>query len=185
MKEIEDENIISLLKSSQESERGFRLLLQKYQEKLYYHIRRIASDHEDANDILQNTLIKVFKNIHSFEGKSQFFTWLYRIATNESLTFLTQRKKRTTASLDDSQGASSTIQEAEHYVDMDNFAQKLESIIERLPEKQRLVFKMRYYDEMKYEEISEILDISVGGLKASYHHAVKKIESYITNSTIL
>lgn len=179
MKEIADEHIITLLKSTSENEKGFRLLMEKYQERLYYQIRRVVPEHDDANDVLQNTLIKIFRNIGQYEAKSQLFTWLYRIATNESLTFLAQKKRKNIASLDENEMPLGNSLVADEYVNMEFLQEKLEAAVAELPEKQKLIFSMRYYDEMKYSEIAEILETSVGALKASFHHAVKKIELYI------
>ncbi len=175
----EDKQILALMRDSSQVERGFRLLIGKYQERLYYHIRQIVLDHEDTDDVLQNTFIKVFKNFHAFEEKSGLYTWLYRIATNESLSYLQSKKRRTTSSLEDEQLNLSNKVSSDSYTDNDDLQQKLDIAINKLPEKQRIVFHMRYYDEMTYEDMSKVLDTSVGALKASYHHAVKKIEAFI------
>lgn len=177
--EIADEAILHCLQVSGEADRGFLLLMEKYQERLYWHIRRMVINHEDANDVLQNCLVKVFRNIERFEGKSKLYTWLYRIATNEAITFLQKRKKRWTTSLDDEENALENRLEADVYFDGDRAAVLLQKALIALPEKQRLVFQMRYFEERPYQEMSELLDTSVGALKASYHHAIKKIEKYI------
>lgn len=176
---ISDEQILALLSEERSAERGFRLLTQVYQERLYWHIRRLVIEHEDANDVLQNCLIKVFRSIHQFEGKSRLFTWLYRIATNEALTFLQQKKKRTSASIDDDEHRLAGQLQADPYFDGDDLQIKLQEALGKLPEKQRQVFHLRYYDEMGYKEMSELLDTSEGALKASFHHAVKKIEAFV------
>jgi RNA polymerase sigma-70 factor (ECF subfamily) len=163
-------------------ERAFTSIIKKYQEKLYWHIRRMVIEHEDANDVLQNMFIKVWKGLENFREDSQLYTWLYRIATNESLTFLEQRKKRTTVSLSDEEGGLSYKVKASEHFDANKLEWKLQVAIQQLPEKQRAVFNLRYYDEMPYEEMSRVLETSEGALKASYHHAVKKIEDYILNN---
>lgn len=176
MNKVEDEEILGLLADPKTEEKGFKMLMLKYQESIYFHIKRMVHIHEDANDLLQNTFIKVYKNIHKFEQKAKLYTWIYTIATNETKTFLKKRTKKRTNSLDDEYVME---QEAKQEVDGDEIIMKLNSAIETLPEKQKQVFNMRYYDEMTYDQISAMLGTSVGGLKASYHHAVKKIEAHI------
>lgn len=173
-----DDQLLLLLKNETSKEKGFRLLVTQYQERLYWHIRRMVVEHEDANDVLQNALIKVFKSIDRFEGKSALYTWLYRIATNEAITFINKRKKKATADLDDEERNLSNQLQADEYFDGSKAEVLLQQSIATLPEKQRLVFQLRYFEEMSYQEIAEVLDTSVGALKASYHHAVKKIEVY-------
>lgn len=162
-------------------EKAFTQLIKKYQEKLYWHIRRMVVTHDDANDVLQNMFIKVWNGLANFREDSQLYTWLYRIATNESLTFLDQQKRKTTERFDDVEPGLSNKIKAESNFDANRLEWKLQLAIQQLPEKQRLVFNLRYYDEMPYVEMSKILDTSEGALKASYHHAVKKIEDYILN----
>ncbi len=174
--EITDNEILSLIQEATSLERGFKLLMQKYQERLYWHVRRMVYEHDDANDVIQNAFIKVYRSIQKFEGKSKLYTWLYRIATNEAITFINKKKRKATASLDDDEGGISTQLAADPYFDGDQVQLLLQKALETLPEKQRLVFNMRYYEEMAYKDIAEVLDTSVGALKASYHHAVKKIE---------
>lgn len=176
--EISDEKILSLIQKQQTTEKGFRLLMDKYQEKLYHHIRNMVTGHEDANDVLQNCFIKVFRSIHKFERKSKLYTWLYRIATNEAITFLNKRKRKSTNSLDDEDSAFANSLRADRYFDGDEIQVQLQLALSKLPEKQRIVFNLRYFEELSYKEISDILETSVGGLKASYHHAVKKIEKH-------
>lgn len=176
---IADEQILALLSQEHTAERGFRLLMQTYQERLYWQIRRLVTDHEDANDVLQNSLIKVYRNIGQFEGKSKLFTWLYRIATNEAISFMQQKKRRFSASLDEEGSRVSSQLEADPYFDGDELQIRLQEALDKLPEKQRIVFNLRYYDEMGYREMSDVLSTSEGALKASYHHAVKKIEAYL------
>ena len=178
-----DDQILHLLQNEKNLEQGFRLLMVHYQERLYAHIRRMVNGHEDANDVLQNTFIKVFRNIEKFEGNSKLYTWLYRIATNETITFLNKKKRKSTTSIDDEELDMANRLSAETYFDGDSAQKSLQQALELLPEKQRLVFNMRYYDEMSYQAISDVLETSVGALKASYHHAVKKIEQYIRQET--
>ena len=178
MKKISDKDILDLLENPTHYEKGFRMLMEKYQESIYWHIRRMVKNHEDANDIVQNTFVKVYKGIGKFKQNSKLYTWLYRIATNETITFINKNKKRKSTSIDDKENGIENKLIAEEYSDSDQIIQQLKKAIEILPERQKLVFNMRYYDEMTYKQISEILETSVGGLKASYHHAVKKIEKY-------
>ncbi len=179
--EITDEQILILLQSQRDYERGFRLLLEKYQERLYWHIRRMVFEHEDANDVVQNCLVKVYRNISKFEGKSKLFTWLYRIATNEAITFLNKRKRLAASSIDNEDLNLSNRLQADNWFDGDAAQVVLQKAIQQLPDKQRLVFNMRYFDEMSYQDISDTLGTSVGALKASYHHAAKKIEHFCKN----
>jgi RNA polymerase sigma-70 factor (ECF subfamily) len=172
-----------LLQNDINVEQGFRWLVLKYQDRLYGHIRRMVNEHDDANDVIQNTFIKVFKNIKKFEGNAQLYTWLYRIATNETITFLNKKKRKATTSIDDGDLNMANQLTADSYFDEKKAQSKLEGAIKLLPEKQKLVFNMRYFDEMSYKEISNILETSVGGLKASYHHAVKKIEHFLNEQT--
>ena len=162
-------------------ERAYTSIIRKYQEKLYWHIRRMVVDHDDANDVLQNMFIRVWNGLENFREDAQLYTWLYRIATNESLTFLEQQKKRAAVSLSDVESGLSNKIKADRHFDPNKLEWKLQLAIQQLPEKQRLVFSLRYYDEMPYEEMSRVLDTSEGALKASYHLAVKKIEDYIKN----
>jgi RNA polymerase sigma factor (sigma-70 family) len=164
-------------------ERAYTAIIKKYQEKLYWHIRRMVVDHDDANDVLQNVFIRVWKGLENFREDSQLYTWLYRVATNECLTFLEQQKKRSSLSLNDDEetGLSNKIKADQHF-DYQKLEWKLQIAIQQLPEKQRVVFNLRYYDEMPYEEMSKVLETSEGALKASYHHAVKKIEDYLKNN---
>lgn len=175
----DDRELLELYRDPAGKEKGFTLIIKKYQEKLYWHIRRLVIDHEDANDVLQNMFIKVWNNLDNFREDAQLYTWLYRIATNESLTFLEQQKRRTVVSLSDMESGLSNKLAAEKYFDPNKLEWKLQQAILSLPEKQRIVFNLRYYDEMPYEEMSRVLETSEGALKASYHHAVKKVETFI------
>lgn len=160
-------------------EEAFGLLLKKHQQKIYWHIRRLVIDHDDADDLVQDVFVKVWKNLENFREDAQLYTWLYRIATNESITFLNKKKQRLNVSLDDESAAylADTLSTSS-YFDGNQAQQKLQEALLRLPEKQRLVFNMKYFEDMKYEEISQVVGTSVGALKASYHIAVKKIEQY-------
>ncbi len=152
-----------------------------YQERLYWHIRRMVGSHEDTDDVLQDCLVKVYRNIQRFEGKSQLYTWMYRIATNEALTFLKKRSKKATYSMDEEASAVAMQLRAEAPMDGERVVRMLEAALAQLPEKQKLVFRLRYYEEMSYKEMSVLLKTSQGALKASYHHAVKKLEAAIKN----
>ena len=176
-----DNELLVLFRNPVSKERAYTSIIKKYQEKLYWHIRRLVVDHEDANDVLQNVFIRVWKALENFREDSQLYTWLYRIATNESLTFIEAQKKRSSVSLSDVESGLSNKIVADKHFDPDKLEWKLQLAIQQLPEKQRVVFSLRYYDEMPYEEMSRVLETSEGALKASYHHAVKKIEDYIRN----
>ena len=178
---LSDKDLLYQFKQPGQKERAFTEIIKKYQEKLYWHIRRIVIDHEDANDILQNMFIKVWNSLENFREDSQLYTWLYRIATNECFTFLEQLKRRTAVSLNDVEAALVNKIKADQNFDSNKLEWKLQLAIQHLPEKQRIVFSLRYYDEMPYEEMSRVLETSEGALKASYHHAAKKVEEYIIN----
>ena len=177
---LSDQEILDLFKNDTTKEKGFSLLVRKYQEKIYWHVRRLVVDHDDANDVCQNIFIKVWTNLDKFKENSQLYTWLYRIATNESWTFLNQKRKKDSIPLATDDYDIGEQLAADPYFEGDALQVKLQKAIAALPEKQRVVFLMRYYDETKYEDMSEMLDTSVGALKASYHHAAKKIEKYLT-----
>lgn len=171
-----------MLRSEQHKNYAFRLLVHQYQERLYWLVRRIVISHDDANDLVQDVFIKVFKHIGDFREQSSLYTWIYRIATNEALRFL--RRKRTVLFLPliDIQKNLENKLTDDNFFSGDEIEKKLQKAMLRLPDKQRLVFQMKYYDHMKYEEISRILGTSVGALKASYHHAVRKIEAYLDSN---
>ena len=178
---IQDTELLLQFRDPATREKAFTAIIKKYQEKLYWHIRRMVVEHEDANDVLQNVFIRVWNGLANFREDSQLYTWLYRIATNECLSYLEQQKRRSSASLDEMESGLSNKVIADKYFDPNKLEWKLQLAIQQLPEKQRVVFTLRYYDEMPYEEMSRVLDTSEGALKASYHHAVKKIEDYILN----
>lgn len=179
MQNIEDESLVSRLLDESTLQAAFAELVNKYSESLYWQIRKIVISHDDANDVLQNTFIKIWSSIANFRGDSKLSTWLYRIAINESISFLNKQRTMNKTSLDDVDNHLIHKLENDVYFDGDEAQLKLQKAVLTLPEKQRIVFNMKYFVEMKYEEISEILETSVGALKASYHHAVKKIEDFL------
>ena len=172
-----EEEIIEQLHDPKRCQAAFGKVIEQYSQGLYWQIRRMVFNHDDANDILQNTFLKAWSNIDNFRGNAKLSIWLYKIAINESITFINKERARNEASIDDDSFLLNNI-ESDQYFDGDEAQVKLQRAINSLPEKQRLVFNMRYYDEMKYEDMSEILGTSVGALKASYHHALKKIEAF-------
>ncbi len=176
---MEDALIISKFADERTREEAFGLLLKKYQQKVYWHVRRMVIDHDDADDVTQDIFVKVWRNLEKFREDSQLYTWLYRIATNECITFLNKKKQKQNVSLDDDNSSylSETLTDGQ-YFNGDKAQLKLQQALLTLPEKQRLVFNMKYFEDLKYEEISNILGTSVGALKASYHLAVKKIEHF-------
>jgi RNA polymerase sigma factor (sigma-70 family) len=173
--------LIEQLKNVQTREKAFRELITLYKERLYWHIRKIVISHDDADDVLQNTFIKIYKNISKFNQESKLYSWMYRIATNEALTFINTRAKERNVDISEMHDHLASSLESDVYFSGDEIQQILQKAIATLPQKQRLVFNMKYFDEIKYHEMSEILETSVGALKASYFHAVKKIENYIKN----
>ena len=181
MQHRSDKEILDLYRDESTRNMALHHLIEKYQQKLYWQIRKIVIDHDDSDDVLQNTFIKIWKGLENFKEEAQLFTWLYRIATNESLTFLRQKQKRNTVSLHPIEYQLSKSLESDEYFKGDEIQMKLQQAILTLPEKQRIVFNMRYYDEMPYEQMSGVLETSVGALKASYHHAAKKIEEFLLN----
>jgi len=182
MEHYSDDKLLDMFKDQKSQSYAYNLIVRKYQERLYWHIRRMVIVHEDADDVLQNTLVKAWKSLEKFKAESKLYTWLYRIASNEAITFLNKKKKRFFIPINAIEHELSEHLEADESYSGDEIQLKLQKAILTLPEKQRLVFNMKYYDEMKYNEMAEILDTSVGALKASYHHAVKKIENYITSN---
>jgi RNA polymerase sigma-70 factor (ECF subfamily) len=174
---IAEETLIVNLKQKDTQASAFEVLINTYKERLYWHIRRIVLDHDDTDDVLQNTFIKVFRNIDKFKGASKLYSWMYRIATNEALSFLKAKSKKLGVSNDELQERLANNLQADVYFEGDEIQLKLQKAIALLPEKQKLVFNMKYFEELKYKEISEILGTSEGSLKTSYHLAVKKIEA--------
>jgi RNA polymerase sigma-70 factor (ECF subfamily) len=175
----EEKEFIEQLLNPKTQNQAFQKLLRDYQRPLYNHIRNIVLNHDDADDVLQNTFVKVFQYLKNFKGESKLFSWMYRIATNEAITFINQKAKRNGTTSEAMQNKIVDNLQADTYFDGNEIQFKLQKAIVLLPEKQQLVFKMKYYEEIKYEDMSEILGTSVGALKASYHHAVKKIEEYM------
>ena len=177
--QLDDHILVASFRDEKLKEASFTQLVRKYQERLYWHIRRMVVEHEDTNDILQNVFIKVWKNLGEFREESNLYTWLYRIGTNEALTWIEQQKRRTSVSLSDNEDLFSDKLAAQKDFDPNKIEWKLQQAIQTLPEKQKIVFNLRYYDEMPYEEMAGVLSTSVGALKASYHHAVKKVEAFL------
>lgn len=173
-----DDNISELLKT--DLDKGFRLVVEKYSSRLYWHIRRIVILHEDADDALQNTFINAWRGMKSFRSESSLYTWLYTIATNEALSLINKRKRNAAISYDELESFFVNSQEGSTWFDGDEAQVKLQNAILQLPDKQRIVFNLKYFDEMTYEDMSKVLKTSEGALKASYHHAVKKIEKIIS-----
>ena len=178
---MEDQELISKFLQSDTRNFAFNQLVRKYQQKVYWHIRKMVIDHDDADDLTQEVFIKVWKNLASFRQDSQLYTWIYRIATNECLNFLSAKRRKFFLPINDVAAELNRKLDTSPTLDGDEIQKKLQKALLQLPDEQRLVFNMKYYDDLKYEEISEILGTSVGALKASYHHAVKKIEDYLTN----
>ncbi len=177
---IEDKELIKLLTNQSTKEKGFRQLISLYKERLYWHVRKIVISHDDTDDVLQNTFIKIFKNIGNFKGDSKLYSWMYRIATNEAITHLNKNAKHQNfVSEEVKQHAINNLQ-SDVYFEGDVIQLKLQQAIAKLPQKQQLVFNMKYFDDIKYKDMSEILETSEGALKASYHIAVKKIQEYLT-----
>ncbi|RFZ95249.1 sigma-70 family RNA polymerase sigma factor [Mucilaginibacter conchicola] len=180
--QAEDEEILSKFRDEKTRNEAFNMLLKKYQQKIYWHVRRMVIDHDDADDVTQDVFIKIWKNLPGFRNDAQLYTWMYRIATNECITFLNKKKQKNNVPLDDVDYELSDTLASSDQFSGDKIQMKLQQAILTLPDKQRLVFNMKYFDDMKYEEMSDVLGTSVGALKASYHLAVKKIESFILSN---
>jgi RNA polymerase sigma factor (sigma-70 family) len=179
---IDELELVKQLKNKQTQEKAFRILMSQYKERLYWHIRKIVISHDDADDVLQNTFVKVYRSINNFNGDSKIFSWMYRIATNESISYINKRAKQKSVDIEDYQQSMATTLQDDELYNGSEIQLILQKAITTLPQKQQLVFNMKYFDEMKYTEISDILGTSVGALKASYFHAVKKIEKIITSN---
>nr|WP_323787980.1 RNA polymerase sigma factor [Psychroserpens sp.] len=177
----EEQDFIQRLMSEESKESAFNELLQLYKERLYWHIRHIVKSHDDADDVLQNTFIKVYKSIHNFKGDSKLYSWMYRIATNESITHINKNSKRRQLSSEEYQNQAINNLKADVYFEGEDIQIQLQKAIATLPDKQQLVFNMKYFEHIKYKDMSEILETSEGALKASYHIAVKKIEAFLTS----
>ena len=180
MKPFSEVEVVEKLRNPDSRREAFTSVVEEYNEKLYWVIRKMVLSHDDANDIVQNTFLKAWMNLDQFRGDSKIFTWMYKIALNETITFLNRQRTLQTISLDDADVFMLERLTGDEYFDGDALQLKLEEAVLHLPEKQRIVFQMKYHDEMKYEDMSEILGTSVGALKASYHHAVKKLEAFLT-----
>jgi RNA polymerase sigma-70 factor (ECF subfamily) len=174
-----DQMLLAAFRNEKLRDAAFTKLVRKYQERLYWHIRRMVVTHEDTNDILQNVFIKVWRNLAEFREESNLYTWLYRISTNETLTWIEQQKKRTSVSLSEDTDIFAEKLQASRDFNPSKIEWKLQQAVQTLPEKQRIVFNLRYYDEMPYEDMAGVLGTSTGALKASYHHAVKKVEAFL------
>lgn len=179
MEPINDAELLEMINSSKTREKGFRVFVETYQKNVYGIVRKMVILHEDANDIVQNTFIKAFRNIHKFNQKSTLFTWIYRIAVNESLNFIEKKKRMLSSSIEDYHEKMENHMDHSPLIDGSEIEIKLQKAILKLPTKQRLIFNLRYFDELPYEEMSKITETSVGSLKAGYHHAVKKIEEFL------
>jgi len=179
---IEEKLLVSNLQSDQEKENAFRILVKEYKERLYWHIRKIVLNHDDTDDILQNTFIKIFRNIDKFKGDSKLYTWMYRIATNEAITFINKKAKINNVTIEEVQENAINNLESDVYFEGDKIQIQLQRAIATLPQKQQLIFNMKYFENHTYEQLSEILETSVGGLKSSYHIAVKKITTYLKSN---
>ena len=175
----EDDKIVEQLQQGEHKEEAFSKLVALYKERLYWHIRHIVKNHEDANDVLQNTFIKIFRYIKNFKGNSKLYSWMYRIATNESITFINKKAKQLQLSSQEMQDYLVDNLESDVYFEGDKIQLALHKALATLPEKQRQVFNMKYFQDLKYKEIAEILEVSEGACKSNYHHASKKIEEYL------
>jgi len=182
MQDFSDKELVGLFREGGNANYAFNLIVRKYQERVYWHIRKMVLNHEDADDLVQEVFVKAWKGLANFREDSQLFTWLYRIATNETITFLKKKQKKLMQPLGDAEHQLGSMLESDEYFSGDEIQLKLQKALLTLPEKQRLVFNMRYFDELKYEEISKIVGTSVGALKASFHYAVQKIEKYLVEN---
>lgn len=181
MLDPEEQTLLLQLKQASTRDKAFRILLGKYQSRVYYLIRKMVENHDDADDLTQDTFVKVYRNIDKFKEDASLFTWIYRIATNEALSFLSKNNRRRSSLI--AHGIDSTEGSTQQgTLDADAIQSLLKAAIHSLPDKQKLVFQMRYYEDLSYESMSQILGTSVGSLKASYHHAVKKIEVFLGKS---
>ena len=181
LQEVDDNELVRLFKQHIDREKAFTIIVKRYQEKIYWQIRRMVIRHEDADDVMQHVFIKAWNGLDNFREDAKLYTWLYRIAVNETLTYLEQQKKRSAVSIEEVGEQLENRLTSEKGYDEQQAMWKLQKAIQQLPEKQRVVFNLRYFEEMSYDQMSEVLETSVGALKASYHHAVKKIEDFILN----
>jgi RNA polymerase sigma factor (sigma-70 family) len=176
---LEDKELLEKVRQEETKNYGFNLLVRAYQQKVYWHVRKMVIDHDDADDITQEVFIKIYKHINTFREDSQLFTWIYRIATNECLSFLQRKKRRFFLPIGDVEAELTSKLDSSPYLSGDEIQMRLQKALLKLPDKQRIVFNMKYFEDLTYEDISEITNTSVGALKASYHHAVKKIEEFL------
>lgn len=174
--DVDDKEILELFHLKKKKEEAFRLLVNKYKEKLYWHVRKIVLNHEDCNDILQNVFVKIWQALNEFRYESKLYTWMYRIATNEAINFLNEKRRKVYGNSSEITDVLENTLESDIWFSGDEIQKELQKAILRLTERQRLIFNMKYFDDMTYEDISEILEVAVGTLKATYHNAVKKIE---------
>lgn len=177
MEVVNDEYIIHLFHQEKKEQEAFRLLVGKYQERLYWHIRKILISHEDSNDVLQNTFVKIWQGLKEFRYEARLFTWMYRIATNEALNFLNEKKRKVYGNSDEISAFLENTLEGDPYFSGDTIQKELQKAVLTLSDRQRVVFNMKYFDDMSYEDIAQVLEVAVGTLKATYHNAVKKIEA--------
>jgi RNA polymerase sigma-70 factor (ECF subfamily) len=177
---LEDKDLLLKIKNPDTRGYGFNMLVRTYQQRVYWHVRKMVIDHDDADDITQEVFIKIHKAIDNFREDSQLFTWIYRIATNECLNFLNKKRRRFFLPIEDIGAQLSAKIDSSDMISGDEIQKKLQKALLQLPDKQRLVFNMKYFEDLSYEDIAQITSTSVGALKASYHHAVKKIEDYLT-----
>ena len=182
MTDFSDNELLEKFRNPDTCHYAFNLLVKKYQQRVYWHVRRMVIDHDDANDLVQNIFIKVWKNLSGFRADSQLYTWLYRIATNECISHLNSKRTRFFLPLTDVESELAMKLNNDSLFSGDAIQRKLQQAVLKLPQQQRIIFNMKYFDHMKYDEISEVLGVTVGALKASYHHAVKKIEKYLTGN---
>ena len=185
MNENNDEDIVRLFHSEHGEERAFRILVEKHSERLYWHIRKIVINHDDSDDVLQNTFVKIWRGLREFRYEAKLFTWMYRVATNEAINFLNEKRRKTFGNSQEITPMLENQLESDCYFCGDSIQRELQKAVLKLPERQRLVFNMKYFDDMKYEDIAEVLDVAVGTLKATYHNAVKKIEESLKISDTL
>jgi len=179
---LEDKELLVKLKDEETRNYGFNLLVREYQQRIYWHVRKMVIDHDEADDLVQEVFIKIWNNLNNFREDSRLYTWIYRIATNECLNYLKKKRRRFFLPIGDVEGELSNRLDSGSHLDGDAIQKKLQKALLKLPDKQRLVFNMKYFDEMKYEDMAEITQTSVGSLKASYHHAVKKVEEFLVAS---
>lgn len=179
---VEEQSLVLALQSDSEREKAFGVLVSQYKEQLYWLIRKIVLDHDDTDDVLQNTFIKVYRNIQSFKADSKLYTWMYRIATNEAITFINKKAKRANISSHEMKEVILSKLETDVYFEGDKIQLQLQKAIALLPTKQQLIFNMKYFDDHTFKQLSDILETSVGGLKSSYHIAVRKITTYLKNN---